>query len=101
MQHVEALVGLQQTFDKDFHIEDFGAIGNGIHKNTNEINTAILAASNAGGGNVIIPAGIWLTASIQLQSNVNLYLEEGAIVSFSKDVSDYPLIPSNLSLIHI
>lgn len=95
MKHVEDLIKLKKRFEKNFNIVDFGAIGDGIHKNTVEINNAILSASDAGGGNVIIPRGMWLTTSIQLKSNVNLYLEEGAVVSFSNDVADYPLIPSN------
>lgn len=89
------LAHLKENFTNNFNIKDFGAIGDGIHKNTIEINNAIQSASNCGGGNVIIPQGVWHTTSLQLKSNVNIHLEEGAIVSFSSAVSDYPLIASN------
>ena len=38
------------------------------------------ACVNAGGGRVIVPAGLWLTGPIELKSNLNLYLEQGAVV---------------------
>ncbi len=41
-------------------------------------------APPAGGGRVVIPAGIFLTGAIHLASNVNLHLEEGATLRFSQ-----------------
>jgi polygalacturonase len=74
------------------NIMDFGAVGNGIIKNTKSINNAIKMCSDKGGGTVIIPAGIWLTGPIKLQNNVNLHLENQALLKFSADFDDYPLI---------
>ena len=48
-----------------------------------------------GGGKVIVPAGIWLTGPIYFKNNINLYLEKGALIQFTKDINDYPLIESN------
>ncbi|MCK4814249.1 glycoside hydrolase family 28 protein, partial [bacterium] len=78
--------------DRDFPITEFGAVGDGIRLNTESINEAILSCNQTGGGKVIIPAGIWLTGPIQLQSNINLCIEEGAIVTFSRDFDMYPFI---------
>jgi polygalacturonase len=78
--------------DRDFTVTDFGATGNGITLCTESINQAILACSREGGGRVVIPAGIWLTGPLQLQSNVNLHAEEGALVFFSGDLDQYPFI---------
>jgi len=78
--------------DKTFNILDAGAIGNGIYKNTEAINSTIDKCSKAGGGKVIIPAGLWCTGPIYMKSNVNLFLAEGAIVIFSSNLDDYPLI---------
>ena len=41
---------------------------------------AIVACNKAGGGRVVIPEGEWLTGPIHFQSNVNLHLEENAIL---------------------
>jgi polygalacturonase len=85
---------VKETSFPDFEVSilNYGAVSDGITKNTNAIKKAIEAVSAKGGGKVLIPRGIWLTGPIQLKSNINLYLEEGALLLFSKDFSDYPLI---------
>ncbi|UJF31723.1 carbohydrate-binding protein [Paenibacillus hexagrammi] len=76
--------------DKDFNIVDYGAVGDGVTKNTSAINQAIIAASaNPGGGRVIVPAGVWYTGPIVMQNNVNLHLEDGATILFSSDLDDF------------
>ena len=59
---------------------EWGAIGDGKTLDTAAINRAIDAASSAGGGTVIFPAGQYLTFSIHLKSNVHLYLDAGAVI---------------------
>src|SRR6185437_5884749 len=41
------------------------------------------------GGRVIVPAGTWLTGPIELLSHVDLHLEPGALIQFTKDHSQY------------
>jgi polygalacturonase len=77
---------------KTFRITDFGAVGDGHIKNTEAFAKAIQACADAGGGRVIVPAGLWLTGPIVFKSNINLHLEEGAIILFSPEFEDYPLI---------
>ncbi|MBN1788405.1 MAG: glycoside hydrolase family 28 protein [Sedimentisphaerales bacterium] len=78
--------------NKTFKITDFGAVGDGHTKNTEAIAKAIDACAKAGGGKVLVPAGLWLTGPIVFKSNINLHLEEGAIILFSPKLEDYPLI---------
>ncbi|MDE5839618.1 MAG: hypothetical protein K2H49_01730, partial [Muribaculaceae bacterium] len=60
---------------------------------TDIINSAIAKCSADGGGRVIVPAGTWLTGPVKLLSNVNLHLEEGAILLFTDDPHQYyPLV---------
>ena len=73
-------------------IKDFGAIAGGNVKNTEAFKKAIASISQKGGGKVIVPRGIWMTGPIVLQSNINLHLEDGAMIIFSRDFSDYPLV---------
>lgn len=75
--------------DNTFNIIDYGALADGTTKNTLAIKKAIEACYKAGGGKVIIPSGKFLTGPIVLKSNINLHLEEGAEVLFSKDHEDY------------
>lgn len=83
----------QPTFpDYSVSITDFGAQPDGVTLNTKAINDAIKAVNQKGGGKVIIPAGLWLTGPIELLSNVNLYTEKNALVLFTADHSQYPII---------
>ncbi len=77
---------------RDFNIRDFGAVGDGHTLNSAAINRAMEKAALAGGGRVVIPRGIWLTGPIRLRSNVNLHLEEGALVQFTADLREYDII---------
>ena len=73
-------------------IADYGAIPDGITLNTEAFNTAINHVSTQGGGTVNVPSGIWLTGPIVLKSNINLHLEQGALILFSPDYDLYPVV---------
>lgn len=75
--------------EKDFPITDFGAKVGGTVDNTKAIADAIAACNKAGGGRVVVPAGTWLTGPIHFKSNVNLYLEENAVLNFTDNPADY------------
>ncbi|PKA98588.1 glycosyl hydrolase family 28 [Flavobacteriaceae bacterium MAR_2009_75] len=75
--------------DKTFDILEFGAVEGGEMNNSEAFKSAIKACSEAGGGRVLVPSGKFLTGPIHLKSNVNLHLEEGAEVLFSKNKADY------------
>ena len=63
-----------------FNIRSFGAVGDGKTLDSSAIDKAIMAASAAGGGTVLVPAGIYLSGSIHLTNNINLYLDAGAVI---------------------
>jgi len=75
--------------DRVFSIQDYGAKMGAGSDNTAAIRQAIEACTKAGGGRVVIPAGEWETGAITLKSNVNLHLEEGAVLLFSSDPKKY------------
>lgn len=72
-----------------FNIKDFGAKADDKTINTEFIQTAINACFNNGGGTVYIPAGIFITGTIELKSNVNLHLESGSELKGSQDLRHY------------
>jgi|WetSurMetagenome_2_1015567.scaffolds.fasta_scaffold104480_1 polygalacturonase len=82
---------LRTNFPKrDFNILNFGAVvNNATVLNHEAINKAILECSLQGGGRVVIPSDTFYTGPITLKSNVNLFLEEGAVLKFSTDKSLY------------
>ncbi len=63
-----------------FNVRDFGATGDGQTLDTAAINSAIDAANSHGGGTVTFPAGVYLSHSIHLKSNVTLYIGQGATI---------------------
>ncbi|MCC2548823.1 glycoside hydrolase family 28 protein [Hymenobacter sp. BT175] len=84
------------SFRKDtISIVKFGAVADGLTKNTTAIQQAIDASSKAGGGVVLVPRGHWLTGPIEMRSNVNLHVTKGAFVQFTRNFADYHLIKTS------
>ena len=84
--------GIQPTSfpDQTFLITDHGGRGDGNFDNYDIINRLIHTCSGKGGGIVVIPAGVFYCAgAINLRNNVNLHLEEGAVLMFSPEPRDY------------
>jgi polygalacturonase len=63
-----------------FDVRAFGATGDGKTLDSPSINKAIEAASAAGGGTVLFPAGNYLCYSIHLKNDIALYLDTGATI---------------------
>ncbi len=78
-----------KTSPKDFLVTQYGAVPDGKTLNTQAIQKAIDAAFKNKGGQVIFPKGKFLSGSIQMKSNVNLYLEEDAVLLGSTNPKDY------------
>ncbi len=79
--------------DKDYKLFDYGKKSKTKgFLYTELINKVIDRCSSEGGGRVIIPKGTWLTGPVTLKNNVNLHLEEGAVLLFTTDTTQYPLV---------
>lgn len=69
--------------DRAFDIARLGAKGDGVTDSRPAIRRAIRECHAAGGGRVTIPPGRYLSnGPLHLESNVNLHLAEGAVLSF-------------------
>lgn len=77
-----------------YNITDFGARKDSTEPVTEAIAAAIAAASEAGGGTVYIPAGTYHTGAIFLNDHIELHLSPGAVLSFSTNPEDYPVVDS-------
>ncbi len=89
-ERVLANINAPQFPARDFPITAFGAQPNG--NVTAAIRAAIAACNAAGGGRVVVPAGEWFTGAIHLLSNVNLHVSEGAVLKFTTEPADYPIV---------
>lgn len=81
--------------NNNLSIKDFGGVNDGITLNTKAFASAIEALDKKGGGRLIVPSGVWLTGPIVLKSNINLHLEDRAIILFSQDKDLYPLVETS------
>lgn len=75
-----------------YNVRNYGAAGDGVSLDTPAINAAIAACTEAGGGTVYFPAGRYLTGSIQMESNLTLYLDQGAVVLYSGELEHSPVV---------
>ena len=74
---------------KDFDIVKYGAKADGITNNVDAIRHAIDDANKNGGGRVVVPAGKFLTGVIYIKSNVELFIDQDAVLLASTDRADY------------
>ena len=72
------------------NVKDYGATGDDKTKDTLALQQTIERCSAFGGGEVVVPAGDYLTGALALRSNVVLRVEEGATLNGSPDMADYP-----------
>ena len=75
--------------DRDFRITDYGAKPDATTDCTDAIRQAIAACHAAGGGRVVVAGGVFLTGAIHLESDVNLFVAEGATLKFSPDPAKF------------
>lgn len=72
-----------------YNIRDYGAEGDDKMIETHAIQKAIDKCHQDGGGTVYFPSGVYLSGSLQLKSNVSLFLDAGAVLKGSPELSDY------------
>ena len=85
----DATISRSQNTTAIYNVKDFGAIGDGTTLDSKAINRAIDTIASKGGGTLTFPAGVYLSGSIRLKSNITLYLDQGSIIEASPNVSDY------------
>jgi polygalacturonase len=73
------------------NIRDFGAAGDGATKDTAAIQQTIDRCAVLGGGEVLVPAGNYLTGAIALRSKTLLRLDKDATIIGTPDFADYPV----------
>ncbi|CAN4091380.1 unnamed protein product [Withania somnifera] len=74
---------------------DFGAVGDGKTVNTVAFQNAIFylkSFADKGGAQLYVPAGKWLTRSINLTSHLTLFLEKDAVILGSEDFPHWDVV---------
>ena len=70
-------------------VRQYGAAGDGLNLDTSAINKAIEACGSAGGGQVLLPPGRYLSGTIHLRSHVTLFLAAGATLVGTTNLAEY------------
>lgn len=73
-------------------VRDFGAVGDGKAVDTAAIQKALDEAANRGGGEVILPAGHYISGSLVVKSHTTLRFDTGATLLGSAKGDDYPIV---------
>ncbi|MBN2505522.1 MAG: right-handed parallel beta-helix repeat-containing protein [Verrucomicrobia bacterium] len=72
-----------------FEVRDFGAVGDGIALDTAAIQRAVDACAAAGGGQVRLSPGRYLSGTVHLGSDMTFWLEAGATLVGTTNLGDY------------
>ncbi len=72
-----------------YNITDFGAVGDGRTLNTKALQAAIDACGKDSGGTVLVPAGSFLTGTLELKDNVALKIAAAGRLLGSSNINDY------------
>ena len=80
----------KQYIITDYDIHDDGRIY------TDNFQKLIDLVYNAGGGVIVIPHGTYMTGALFFRQGVNLYIEGGATLMGSDDISDYPVCETRI-----
>ena len=78
-------VSMPQIPNRQISLTDVGGVGDGVTLCTEAFERGIAQLASQGGGRLVVPQGIWLTGSITLDNNIELYLDKNAIIYFSPD----------------
>lgn len=72
-----------------FNVQDFGAVADGITIVSPQVQKAVDACSEAGGGTVFFPKGIYVLATVFLKDNVHIQFEDGTDILGAPSFYDY------------
>lgn len=88
-------LGVHTGREHVFNVVGFGAVGDGVTKDTAAVEKAVAAVKEAGAGTVYFPSGgRFLIAPFNLTSHCTVYIDAGASLVASPVPSDWPLIPA-------
>ena len=89
---------------RECDVARYGAIGDGLAKDTVALQRAIDDCATGDGGVAVLAKGTFLSGTLFLRSNVTLRIVKGATLLGSRDDADYPLLAPptrNTELVHL
>lgn len=78
-----------------FNLSDYGAVADGKTLNTDAFKSAVAALEKAGGGHLIVTAGVYKTLPFSMVSHMDLHLEPGATIKAPDSFEEYGIPDPN------
>lgn len=85
-----------ETLGKKYNIAEYGVINDSTLLQTEKIQSVIDKAALNGGGVIIIPAGTYLSGALFFKPKTHLYMEKGAVLKGSDDISNFPVVDTRI-----
>jgi len=83
-------------FGKLFRISDYGVVEDSTLLQTDGIQAVIDRAHQSGGGVIVVPKGTYLSGSLFFKPGTHLYLERGATLKGSDDISHFKIVETRI-----
>lgn len=83
------VAGFAASGEPHCSVREHGAVADGVTNDGPAIQRAIDACAKGGGGVVVLPAGNYLSGSIELRTNITLRILPGATLTGSRRLEDY------------
>lgn len=77
-------------------VTDYGVLRDSTLLQTEALQAVIDRAAREGGGVVVIPRGVFLSASLFFRRGTHLWLERGAVLKGSDDIGDFPVVRTRI-----
>lgn len=84
------------TSEKHYRLTDYGIVNDSTFIQTEKIQAIIDKAHQENGGIITVPKGTFLSGSLFFKQGTHLYLEEGAVLKCSDDISDFPIVMTRM-----
>jgi polygalacturonase len=82
---------------KEYRMNDYGALGDGITDNTKAIQKGIEEAAKNGGGIITFSPGTYVCGAIFLKSNMELRLDKDVVLQAIWNEELYPKLPTRIA----
>ncbi len=84
------------SLGKQYVVTAHGVVNDSSIVQTQALQAVIDLAYKNGGGVVVIPKGTFLSGSLFLKPNVNLYLQEGGVLKGSDNIADFKMLDTRM-----
>ncbi len=84
-----------QSLGKAYRITDYGVVNDSTVIQTGKIQAVIDKAAQTGGV-VVFPKGTYLSGALFFKPKTHLYMEQGAVLKGSDDISNFPVVMTRI-----